>query len=52
MSVPTHNIIRKGKPAIKRPGKALRDRPSKLQVWNLLFDNEILQENITYTNIK
>lgn len=49
---PARNIIRGGLPGIRGPARTLGNNPTKLEVWNLLFDNDMIKTVVEYTNVK
>lgn len=46
-----HNIVR-GIPGMSNTVRALGPKPQIEDIWSLLFDQEILQETISWTNVK
>lgn len=49
---PARNIIRTGLPGIRGRARALGNNPSKKQVWNLFFDDDMISKIVLNTNKK
>lgn len=49
---PARNIIRTGLPGVRGAARALGDKPTKKQIWDLLFDDTMLNIIVENTNKK
>lgn len=49
---PARNIVRGPLPGLKLPARRLGLNPSKLAIWNLLFEPSIVDKIVTHTNQK
>lgn len=50
--MPARNLIRTGLPGVRGAARALGSKPTKTQVWNLLFDEFIVDAIVENTNVK
>lgn len=49
---PARNVIRTGLPGIAEPARALGNNPTKVEVWKLFFDSDIILQIVNFTNVK
>lgn len=49
---PAHNIIRGGLPGLTITARQLGDSPNKMDVWNMIFDQTIVEQIVQCTNVK